>query len=101
MCHCFAAATDIVVAIIFGNESFLVGIDLVHLAHYTVALHACKRRCSAHALNRESIRLPLRHINKETAATGADPEVEEGGGTHIEWGWCGHAEHAARGFANV
>ena len=29
-------------------------------------------------------------------APGADPEVEEGGGAHIQWGWCGHAARAAR-----
>ena len=30
--------------------------------------------------------------------TGVDPEVEERGGAHIEWGWCGDAAHAAPGI---
>ena len=34
--------------------------------------------------------------------TGADPEVDEGGGgAHIEWSWCGHAARAARGIFSL
>ena len=43
------------------------------------------------------------YIAPHIDCTGADPEVEEGGGgrAHIQWGWCGHAERAARGIFSL
>ena len=26
---------------------------------------------------------------RDVGEAGVDPEIEEGGGIHIEWGWCG------------
>ena len=58
-------------------------------------------------IQQERLEQPLQHLksvlmsdnahNKRSTA-GADPEVEEGGGANIKWGWYGPAACVARGI---